>query len=247
MFRCFDKLYFVWIYCIKSSDLNLPLIQWKKYIYTAHMVCYSLQAWWNHQFPLPPGCLHLQCPVNTIQLSSRTAHTHKGNNLHQTETVWHGLFSLWNQHKEIVNVQLLQLTCMMMNHKRPLFVFLKLSDSPSKKKNFLKSTRIRRNSIKHIMRAHCTCGILITVLIFLRYPAPPAASAAYGQPLQSPYNSMASAAPPPAQQLTNQMSAMNLGNYGKFAISYLLQIIQQGVPYITPNKIEQPSNRFCWL
>ncbi|XP_070785758.1 protein transport protein Sec24D isoform X3 [Enoplosus armatus] len=46
-----------------------------------------------------------------------------------------------------------------------------------------------------------------------RYPAPPAASAAYGQSLQSPYNSMASAAPPPAQQLTNQMSAMNLGNY----------------------------------
>ncbi|XP_068569532.1 protein transport protein Sec24D [Cebidichthys violaceus] len=45
-----------------------------------------------------------------------------------------------------------------------------------------------------------------------RYPAPPAASA-YGQPLQSPYNSMASMAPPPAQQLTNQMSSMNLGNY----------------------------------
>nr|XP_046236643.1 protein transport protein Sec24D [Scatophagus argus] len=46
-----------------------------------------------------------------------------------------------------------------------------------------------------------------------RYPAPPAASAAYGQPPQSPYNSMASPAVPPAQQLTNQMSAMNLGNY----------------------------------
>ncbi|XP_051284770.1 protein transport protein Sec24D isoform X2 [Dicentrarchus labrax] len=46
-----------------------------------------------------------------------------------------------------------------------------------------------------------------------RYPAPPAASAAYGQPLQAPYNSMGSAAPPPAQQLTNQMGAMNLGNY----------------------------------
>ncbi|XP_034532534.1 protein transport protein Sec24D isoform X2 [Notolabrus celidotus] len=45
-----------------------------------------------------------------------------------------------------------------------------------------------------------------------RYPAPPASSA-YGQPLQSPYNSVASQAPPPAQQLTNQMSAMNLGNY----------------------------------
>ncbi|XP_036967932.1 protein transport protein Sec24D isoform X1 [Acanthopagrus latus] len=46
-----------------------------------------------------------------------------------------------------------------------------------------------------------------------RYPAPPAANAAYGQPLQTPYNSMASQAPPPTQQLTNQMSAMNLGNY----------------------------------
>uniref|UniRef100_A0A4W6EEW7 SEC24 homolog D, COPII coat complex component n=1 Tax=Lates calcarifer TaxID=8187 RepID=A0A4W6EEW7_LATCA len=47
-----------------------------------------------------------------------------------------------------------------------------------------------------------------------RYPAPPAASAAYGQPPQSPYNSMASPGPPAPQQLTNQMSAMNLGSYG---------------------------------
>ncbi|TNN71406.1 Protein transport protein Sec24D [Liparis tanakae] len=46
-----------------------------------------------------------------------------------------------------------------------------------------------------------------------RYPAPTADSA-YGQPLQSPYNSMVSTAPPPAQQLTNQMGSMNLGNYG---------------------------------
>ncbi|XP_018545804.1 protein transport protein Sec24D [Lates calcarifer] len=46
-----------------------------------------------------------------------------------------------------------------------------------------------------------------------RYPAPPAASAAYGQPPQSPYNSMASPGPPAPQQLTNQMSAMNLGSY----------------------------------
>nr|XP_057924820.1 protein transport protein Sec24D isoform X2 [Doryrhamphus excisus] len=41
-----------------------------------------------------------------------------------------------------------------------------------------------------------------------RYPV------AYGQPLQSTaYNSMASSAPPPAMQLTNQMSTMNIGNY----------------------------------
>ncbi|XP_070849199.1 protein transport protein Sec24D [Chaetodon trifascialis] len=46
-----------------------------------------------------------------------------------------------------------------------------------------------------------------------RYPAPPAASAAYGQPQQSSYNTMPSQGPPPTQQLTNQMSAMNLGNY----------------------------------
>ncbi|XP_041840571.1 protein transport protein Sec24D isoform X2 [Melanotaenia boesemani] len=45
-----------------------------------------------------------------------------------------------------------------------------------------------------------------------RYPAPPAASAPYGQPPHSPYNSMASPGPP-TQQVINQMSAMNLGNY----------------------------------
>lgn len=73
------------------------------------------------------------------------------------------------------------------------------------------------SSFKHIMKPHC---ILISVLIFLRYPGPPAAqSAPYGQPPQSPY-SMASQAPPPAQQLTNQMTAMNLGNYGQFAMIY---------------------------
>lgn len=47
----------------------------------------------------------------------------------------------------------------------------------------------------------------------LSYAAPPAASAAYGQP---PYNSMASQAPPPTQQLTNQMSGLSVGSYGKF-------------------------------
>ncbi|XP_040887320.1 protein transport protein Sec24D [Toxotes jaculatrix] len=46
-----------------------------------------------------------------------------------------------------------------------------------------------------------------------RYPAPPAVSAAYGQLPQSPYNSMPSPGPPAAQQLTNQMNAMNLGSY----------------------------------
>ncbi|XP_037116537.1 protein transport protein Sec24D [Syngnathus acus] len=42
-----------------------------------------------------------------------------------------------------------------------------------------------------------------------RYPP-----ATYGQPPQPSYNSMASPAPPPPMQLTNQMSGMNLGNYG---------------------------------
>lgn len=53
----------------------------------------------------------------------------------------------------------------------------------------------------------------------------------YGQPPQSAYHSMAQAppphqqmtnqmsamtqAPPPMQQMTNQMSAMNIGGYGK--------------------------------
>uniref|UniRef100_A0AAQ5XCW6 SEC24 homolog D, COPII coat complex component n=1 Tax=Amphiprion ocellaris TaxID=80972 RepID=A0AAQ5XCW6_AMPOC len=49
------------------------------------------------------------------------------------------------------------------------------------------------------------------------YPAPPAVSAPYGQPPQSAYSSMASPVPPPTQQLTNQMSAMNLGSYGNAA------------------------------
>ncbi|XP_051580009.1 protein transport protein Sec24D-like isoform X1 [Myxocyprinus asiaticus] len=50
------------------------------------------------------------------------------------------------------------------------------------------------------------------------YPPPPVASAPsmspYGQPPQSAYNSMAQA-PPPTQQLTNQMSAMNIAGYGQ--------------------------------
>ncbi|KAM4714424.1 protein transport protein Sec24D isoform 1-T2 [Anableps anableps] len=46
-----------------------------------------------------------------------------------------------------------------------------------------------------------------------RYASPSTASPPYGQPPHSVYNSMASPAPPPTQQLTNQMSAMNLGSY----------------------------------
>lgn len=60
-----------------------------------------------------------------------------------------------------------------------------------------------------------------TILVFLRYPAPPAASSAYGQPPQPAYNSMAPAAPPPTQHLTNQMGAMNLGNYGELFFTHL--------------------------
>lgn len=57
---------------------------------------------------------------------------------------------------------------------------------------------------------------------------PPAVSTTYGQPPQSPYNSMAPPGhQPQAQQLTNQMSAMNLGNYGKFAYLFFLVIIKQ--------------------
>uniref|UniRef100_A0A3B5L1S1 SEC24 homolog D, COPII coat complex component n=1 Tax=Xiphophorus couchianus TaxID=32473 RepID=A0A3B5L1S1_9TELE len=47
-----------------------------------------------------------------------------------------------------------------------------------------------------------------------RYASPSAASPPYGQPSHSVYNNMASPAPP-TQQLANQMSAMNLGSYGK--------------------------------
>ncbi|XP_061524944.1 protein transport protein Sec24D [Phycodurus eques] len=42
-----------------------------------------------------------------------------------------------------------------------------------------------------------------------RYPP-----SSFGQAAQSSYNSMASPAPPPPMPLANQMSAMNLGNYG---------------------------------
>uniref|UniRef100_A0A668W801 SEC24 homolog D, COPII coat complex component n=1 Tax=Oreochromis aureus TaxID=47969 RepID=A0A668W801_OREAU len=65
------------------------------------------------------------------------------------------------------------------------------------------------------------------------YPAPPAVSAPYGQPPHSLYNSMASPGPPPTQQLTNQMSSMNLGSHGKFSMCsfyFLAQGLQSPPP-----------------
>ncbi|XP_029381974.1 protein transport protein Sec24D isoform X2 [Echeneis naucrates] len=46
-----------------------------------------------------------------------------------------------------------------------------------------------------------------------RFPGPPAASATFGQPPQSPYSSMAPPGQPAPQQLTNQIGAMSLGSY----------------------------------
>ncbi|CAN9509537.1 unnamed protein product [Ophioblennius macclurei] len=66
-----------------------------------------------------------------------------------------------------------------------------------------------------------------------RYPAPPAASAPYGQPPPAPYSSMPSPGPPPAQQLTNQMSAMNLGNYASGPM-------QSAPPPPTSSVVQQP-------
>ncbi|XP_056468432.1 protein transport protein Sec24D isoform X2 [Gadus chalcogrammus] len=45
------------------------------------------------------------------------------------------------------------------------------------------------------------------------FPGAPASSAGYGAPPQTQYPGMGQQAPPPAKQLTNQMGAMNLGNY----------------------------------
>lgn len=46
----------------------------------------------------------------------------------------------------------------------------------------------------------------------------------YGQPPQNVYHSMAQA-PPPTQQLTNQMSNMNIAGYGKLdTILYLFEV-----------------------
>ncbi|XP_059891855.1 protein transport protein Sec24D isoform X7 [Gadus macrocephalus] len=45
------------------------------------------------------------------------------------------------------------------------------------------------------------------------FPGAPASAAGYGAPPQTQYPGMGQQAPPPAKQLTNQMGAMNLGNY----------------------------------
>lgn len=54
------------------------------------------------------------------------------------------------------------------------------------------------------------------MVVFLRYPAPTGVPAAYGQPPPSLYNS--AQAPPPGQQLSNQMGAMSLNSYGASVI-----------------------------
>ena len=48
------------------------------------------------------------------------------------------------------------------------------------------------------------------------FPGPLSSSAGYGPPPQTQYPGMDQQAPPPSKQLTNQMGAMNLGNYGTF-------------------------------
>ena len=48
------------------------------------------------------------------------------------------------------------------------------------------------------------------------FPGPLSSSAGYGPPPQTQYPGMGQQAPPPSKQLTNQMDAMNLGNYGTF-------------------------------
>lgn len=110
--------------CIKSLYLEWCSENYR-YILLTH---YSLQVWWNHQFPLLPACLHLQCPVSTIQMSSRTAHTHKGNNLHKRASVstanfvfginirryWKWKCHFWNTQRKR----------QMMKQRRPLWFFL---------------------------------------------------------------------------------------------------------------------------
>ncbi len=76
----------------------------------------------------------------------------------------------------------------------------------------------------NVMKQYWNC-IFFIIRFFapISFP-PPVASAPsmspYGQPPQSAFHRMAQA-PPPTQQLTNQMSAMNIGGYGKLdAILY---------------------------
>uniref|UniRef100_A0A671LTX4 Protein transport protein Sec24D-like n=1 Tax=Sinocyclocheilus anshuiensis TaxID=1608454 RepID=A0A671LTX4_9TELE len=70
---------------------------------------------------------------------------------------------------------------------------------------------------------------------------PPVASAPsmspYGQPPQSAFHSMAQA-PPPTQQLTNQMSAMNIGGYGKLDGQRPMQVPQSPSSSAAPQQYQ---------
>ncbi|XP_015802499.3 protein transport protein Sec24D [Nothobranchius furzeri] len=68
-----------------------------------------------------------------------------------------------------------------------------------------------------------------------RYP-PPGVSAPYSQPPISNHNNMASPSPPEAQQLTNQMSSMNLGNYGPMKVS-----APAATPFHSPASVMSPQ------
>lgn len=119
-----ERVNFLSLCCIKSLYLEWCSENYR-YILLTH---YSLQVWWNHQFPLLPACLHLQCPVSTIQMSSRTAHTHRGNNLHKRASVstanfvfginirryWKWKCHFWNTQRKR----------QMMKQRRPLWFFL---------------------------------------------------------------------------------------------------------------------------
>ena len=67
------------------------------------------------------------------------------------------------------------------------------------------------------------------------FPGAPASSVGYGAPPQTQYPGMGQQAPPPAKQLTNQMGAMNLGNYGmlKCPCSSLLSDKMHGEELVT--------------
>uniref|UniRef100_A0A3P9HVB6 SEC24 homolog D, COPII coat complex component n=1 Tax=Oryzias latipes TaxID=8090 RepID=A0A3P9HVB6_ORYLA len=74
-----------------------------------------------------------------------------------------------------------------------------------------------------------------------RYATPPAVS--HGQPPHALPSSMASPGPPPTQQLTNQMSAMNLGSYGQNHMQHppTSPVVQQSFQSPPPPAVGQPQ------